>query len=351
MKQKIKVFIIIGIVLIVLGIIFPLSISIYMYQSVFGNRYETTPYMARNLSEFDKLNRKRFIFKSNNNQDLVGYIYLKESNNIKGIIVIAHGLGGGGHNAYMNVADYFTANGYIVFAYDATGNDESEGNSVNGFPQGLIDLDYAIRFIKNNTEFEGLPIMLFGHSWGAYSAGNVLIAHKDIKAVVMVAGINKSADIIKEAGEKMLGKGIYLLMPYISLIEKIKFGRYSSYSSISGFENSEAGIMLIHSSDDDTISYDNNFKIFYELYKNNPRFIFVSYADRGHNYVYFSDASKVYRDEFNQRFAEYINSTGAEINLEIKLNYMNEKGNKLMMLELDTKLMDRMVMFYDSYIR
>ena len=39
----------------------------------------------------------------------------------KGVVVIAHGLGGGGQNTYMDLADYFTSNGYLVFAYDVTG--------------------------------------------------------------------------------------------------------------------------------------------------------------------------------------------------------------------------------------
>lgn len=56
--------------------------------------------------------------------------------------------------------------GYDVFAYDATGNDESEGNSVKGVPQFLIDLDYAIQFVKQTPDFDGSPIVLFGHSLG-----------------------------------------------------------------------------------------------------------------------------------------------------------------------------------------
>ncbi|WP_370631506.1 serine aminopeptidase domain-containing protein [Peptoniphilus sp. KCTC 25270] len=55
--------------------------------------------------------------------------------NLKGIIIIAHGFGGGGHNSYLDCINYFAQNGYYVFAYDATGNDESEGEGVRGFPQ------------------------------------------------------------------------------------------------------------------------------------------------------------------------------------------------------------------------
>ena len=47
---------------------------------------------------------------------------------------------------------------YFVFAYDATGNDESEGDSVEGLPQGVIDLDNVITFVEQQDEFKDLPI-------------------------------------------------------------------------------------------------------------------------------------------------------------------------------------------------
>ena len=61
-----------------------------------------------------------------------------------------------GQNTYMDVADYFTSNVYLAFAYDATGNDKSEGDSVEGLPQGVIDLDYALRYIKQSDECSGI---------------------------------------------------------------------------------------------------------------------------------------------------------------------------------------------------
>jgi hypothetical protein len=62
----------------------------------------------------------------------------------------------------MDCANYFAQNGYYVFAYDATGTDESEGNGVGGLPQGVIDLDYAISFVEESKEIPDLPIVLFG---------------------------------------------------------------------------------------------------------------------------------------------------------------------------------------------
>lgn len=348
--NKRKIVIILGIVLVVLLFILPFVISALIYKDNFGSRYEKYAPMARHIDEFEGLNSKRYTFTSNEGQILVGYEYYRKLENIKGVVVIAHGLGGGGHNAYMNIADFFTINGYVVFAYDATGNDESEGSSVKGMPQGLIDLDYAIQFVKQTPDFDGLPIVLFGHSWGGYSVGSVLNLHPDVKAVVMVAGFNKSMDIINEEGRKIAGDGISVLLPYISLYEKIKFGKYASYNCISGFENTDAGVMIIHSTDDDMISQDKSFDVFHDIYKNNPRFSFVKYDDRGHDDVYYSAKSREYKEEFNEKFDEFLNSLDGEFTAKIKESYLNDNLDKKLLYDLDLELMNSIVEFYDIEI-
>ena len=34
------------------------------------------------------------------------------------------------------------------------------------FHKRVIDLDYAINYVKDDEQFDGLPIMLYGHSQG-----------------------------------------------------------------------------------------------------------------------------------------------------------------------------------------
>ena len=348
--RKRKIIVTVIVVLMVLLLIVPFGLSAMIYEDNFGDRYETYAPMARSVDEFDGLNVKRYTFSSDQGQKLVGYQYYKTLENTKGVVVISHGLGGGGHNSYMDVADFFTSNGYVVFAYDATGNDESEGSSVKGLPQGLIDLDYAIQFVKQTSDFDNLPIMLFGHSWGGYSVGSVLNLQPDVKAVVMVAGFNKSMDIIEEEGKKIAGDGVRVLLPYISLYERMKFGKYASYNCINGFENTEAGVMIIHSADDEMISKEKGFDVFYDQYKNNPRFSFVKYENRGHDYVFYSERSRDYQDEFNRNFAEYVNSLDEELTIELKASYLNDHLDKKQLFDLDIELMNSIVKFYDNNV-
>ncbi len=346
-KKTGRLIVVICIVALLLFVILPFGLSVYIYQSNFGSRYTTTSWMKRSLDEFDGLSAQQYSFPSKDGQQLIGYKYYRENVDVKGVIVIAHGLGGGGHNSYMDVADYFASSGYLVFAYDATGNDESEGDAVNGIPQGVIDLDYAIRFVKENDDFDNLPIMLFGHSWGAYSAGSVLNIHPDIRAVVMVAGFNKSEDVIEEEGTRIMGSGMRYLVPFISLIERVKFGQYAKYTCMEGFDHSAGNIMIIHSSDDRMISYQNQFVLFESTYQNNARFTFLSYEDRGHDYVYYSDASRLYDDQLNGQFSEYVNSLEEKLSPEIKAAYMSENLDLSKLFDLDQELMGKMVDFFD----
>ncbi len=255
-KKRTKVLIAVCAAVVVLAILLPLGLSMYIYQANFGLRFEISPEHMQKVEDFPGLERTRYTFPSNRGQTLVGYEYSKGDQAPRGLIVMAHGFGGGGHNSYMDVADRFASHGYAVFAYDATGNDESEGDAVGGMPQGVMDLDYALRFVKENGEFRNLPILLFGHSWGAYSAGSVLNLHPDVKAAVLGAGFNRSLDMIEEEGRRQAGAGIDLVLPFAGLIERVKFGEYAGLTCLDGFAATDGGIMVIHSADDAMVSFD-----------------------------------------------------------------------------------------------
>ncbi len=333
--------------LVAAALFLPKIIASAVYKDNFEQRFETYEPMARSLDEFDGLRVSEYTFKSDKGQKLAGYKYYRDTEQ-KGAIVIAHGFGGGGHNSYMDIADYFTSCGYVVFAYDATGNDKS-GEAVGGMPQGVIDLEYALRFVKSTDEFAELPIMLWGHSWGAYSVGSVLKYHPDVKAVIMAAGFDSSADIIGYQGRQIAGDAGEFILPYMLDIEKEKFGEYASASCTEGFESSEARVMLIHSRDDEMIPYGDSFGVFQEKFGGNPRFEFVSLENRGHNYIWYADSVTEYREIFNSEFDEYMESAGG-FTPERKAEYLKEHLDKKQRYALDYELMEKMSKFYDSSI-
>lgn len=266
-------------------------------------------------------------------------------------MVIAHGLGGGGHNTYMPFVDAFTSNGYDVFAYDAHGNDNS-GGEVEGIPQGLIDLDHAISHAETIAEYQDLPLMLFGHSWGGYAVGNVLNMHPKVKAAVIAAGFNESKDLIEYQGQQMLGGLIKVLMPYVNLYERLKFGsEYTSVSAISGMEKTDAGIMVVHSKDDTIVPTKYGYDAFYEAFGDSDRFTFVLYEDKGHNYLFCSEAAWAYREQLNADYKRYVADHGGEYSAEVKEEFMNSYLDKKQCFEPDPILMEQILAMYNIYGR
>lgn len=344
---KKKRIIIISIVLILLLLTLSFGISMYLYNQYFGIRYETYEPLAFNLEDFPQLKRNRYEFDSDKGQKLVGYNYYYTDNDIKGVVILSHGFNNGGHRSYLNCADYFAKNGYYVFAFDNTGNDESEGDSVKGLPQGIIDLDYAISFVEEQKEFSNLPIMLFGHSWGGYAVTNVLNYHPEVKAVVSLAGFNKSSDLIKSKGEEYIGDIVDVLMPYIDTYEKLKFKKYVENTSISGFEKTDAKIMIVHSENDDMVDKKYGYDKYYEKYKDSPKFKFILYKDKGHHLIYYSDETIEYKDKFDKEFEKYFGKDeGRE---EEKDRYIIKNLDRSMFINLmDEELFNEIIELYDS---
>ena len=349
-KRTLKIILIsvVSVLLAIPLILLPIT-SIIVYESIFGERYETASWLEFSVDDYEGLKMERSDFQSGD-VILAGYKYSKENQEVKGVVVIAHGLGGGGHNTYMPFIDYFTSNGYYVFAYDARGNDNSGGDSVGGLPQGVISLDNALHHAMSIEEYQNLPFALFGHSWGGYSVGNVLYMHPEIKAAVIVAGFNESEDLLEYQGVQMAGDAANILTPYMALYERIKFGKeYTAISSIEGLAKTNAGIMIVHSKDDTTVPTKYGYDKFYEEFGSSDRFEFVLYEDKGHDYLFYSEAAWAYREQINEDYKSYVEDNGKEYCAETKEEFMNEYLDKKQCFEPDTVLMEQILDMFDSY--
>lgn len=352
-SKKKKVLAIVICIVAVLMIAGDWALSVMVYNENFNQRFESYEPLMLYVDDFDGLQRTKYEFSSDKGQKLTGYLY-QAGENQRGIVVMAHGFGGGGHNSYMDCANYFAQHGYYVFAYDATGNDESEGEAVGGFPQGVIDLNYAISFLEDSGNFPELPIVLFGHSWGGYSVCGVLTYHPEVKAVIECSGVNNSADIFEAEGKKQVGEGIYLMMPFVKLHERIKYGDYALNSALDGLSASEAAVMVVHSADDNVAPIEYGYDMFYEKYKDNPRFSFVRFEDRGHSYF---NSDETYVDAFNAEFDKWLETLdydySAEENkarfTEDKADYIhNNLDREKWCNRLDVELFQDFVDFYDE---
>ena len=316
-KKILKIIIIVLLVLAVLVTAGLYALSVMIYNEFFGVRYETNELMAFSVSDFEGLKCEEHFFNSDKGQKLAGYLYTSNDTTYADkIVVIAHGFGGGGHNSYMDVCNYFAANGFTVFAYDATGNDNSEGEAVNGLPQGVIDLRYAIDYVKSLDGSADCDILLLGHSWGGYSVTNVLTYHPDVKAVVSFAGFDKSTDLIYSQGKDMAGDAVDMVMPFMNIHEALTFGEYAKNTASKAFEATQTKVMVLHSSDDTTVPMEYGYDIWYEKYKNDSRFTFIPFTDKGHSAIMQSEEAREYQKEFQAKGEAWKEALGYDTEAE-----------------------------------
>lgn len=356
--SKKKIILIILVCLIIFIIIGWWAFCVQMYNENFNVRGDSyTPLMLR-VEDFDGLKCTEYTFTSDKGQKLVGYLYSVGEDQY-GIVVLAHGFGDGGHNSYMDVANYFAKNGYYVFCYDATGCDKSEGEGVGGTPQGVIDLDHAISFVEENKDIPDLPIVLFGHSWGGYCVCNVLNFHLEVKAVIECSGFNRASDMFESGGKSQAGGVIYTMTPFIRIHERFKYGKYASHTAMDGFEASDAAVMVVHSADDDVIDIEYGYDKYYEKYKDDPRFTFIRFEDKGHNEI-LNDQSNTYKEELNAEFDKWLKTLDYDYNAEAnkerfkkdKAEYLTENlDHARWSSRLDEELFAQFLEFYNKAIK
>lgn len=105
----------------------------------------------------------------------------------RAVAIQCHGLGE--HSArYAHVATHFNSIGVALVGYDHTGHGKSGGGRghVPAYAQLMEELDLLFALVAK--DFPGLPLFLYGHSWGGNIALNYLLRHKPaVKAAIITS--------------------------------------------------------------------------------------------------------------------------------------------------------------------
>lgn len=354
-KKFKKILVIVLIIIISLPLVGLITCDI-VYRSILDTRFETQSILNFTIDDFENLKRDNYIYQNDNGNNLHGYLYYNDyMENINGLIIVVHGLGSG-HRVYMEAINYFVNNDYYVFSYDSSGTDESEGK-IKGLPQQLINLKYTIEFVGTIDSINDLPLFLFGHSWGGYAVSNILNFFDNIEAVVSVSGFNSSGDIILEYGKNYVSSFAYVGLPIVNLYEALRFGDYARSNAIEAFNNSEAKIMVVHSEDDNVVPIEVGFDKYFNKFKDNKRFKFIKYKNRGHSFVIYSEQAIKAIGDFNMKFDlwvetlkyDYTSEEYKEQFINDKEEFYNKNLDKNVLCNLiDKELFDEIIEFYNQ---
>lgn len=348
MKKRRRV---IKIVLIVIGVLAGVFVVasfavINHFMKEYFNRSEQKKYSEyMRWADYENFERETVTFPSGK-QTLTGYIYGKE-NTAKGLVVISHGLGSYSEG-YIAETKYFVDNGFMVFAYDNTGSGASSGDSCVGLVQSVLDLDSALTYVEQNPVFKGLPICLYGHSWGGYATTAILNYDHDIIAVASLAGYNDSLEEMSYVGKSLIGSFIYVEKPFIWLTLRMTFGDQMGLTAVNGINRApHTAVMIIQGDLDDFVGFDGPC-----IYANRDKIRredvqYVLLEGREHSDLMMDHSAErlAYMEELDAEYDRILEQYENEVPDEVEKAW-NDTIDKEMTSRLDAKLFKQIVDFY-----
>lgn len=246
--------------------------------------------------DFPGLHRVPYPVKSSRGHMLDGYFYSYDGYREDRLILFEHGMGSG-HTGYMKEIERLCAHGFRVYAYDHTGCMNSGGADTGGFAQSLIDCKDVIDALQADPAYAALPISVIGHSWGGLSTVNIAALHPEVSHIVALAPPISAPQLI----EHMLPAMFSRYAKKFSAEERAKNPATYDCDARTSLANTNAHILIIHSSDDTVVAAQYHFNLLRDALADRTNIRFVLLSGKAHNPNYTEDAVR-YKDTF---FAEY----------------------------------------------
>ena len=352
MKTKNKVLKITGIVLLAVLVLFSV-VSLIVVQILFDDTFSRTEPREQGLTAYlrywdveEQYDREAVSFRSGKNC-LYGHLY--GAGNSEGLVVISHGMGGG-EESYLAEALYFVDHGYQVLCYSNTGCWDSEGKNCIGLNQSVLDLDAALTWVEGESRFDGVPVFLYGHSWGGYAVAAIFHFDHEITASASVAGFNEAMPMIMEWGEDMLGPLIYAEYPFIWLNQKLTFGKTFGLTAVDALNSTDTPVLILHGNEDETVGYNTVSIISQKDRITNPNvayFVCDKPPQNDHNRLFQSLESIAYHDELNELYEEIYDQYDGDIPEDVDREFY-AKVDKHLASEVDEAFMESVLAFYQE---
>lgn len=299
--------IIIGFILIVIALlaIIMLLIALMADRKYFHRRYDGNPNLKYfTADDFDQLIAEPVFFPSDKGQILRGYIYKSKQAEPKGLIIFSHGYGAG-HLSYTTEINTLAQSGFVVLAYDGTGCVASSGKYFEGFDQGPIDLQFAIKFAKEHPYLKSFGgCVLVGHSWGAFSVMNS-VNNPWVYGAVALCGFIDGASVMAQTavGQKKNGYARHfwrILVPGLAFLNWLKYGKNANKNSIKSLRETSKPVLLLYGEKDKTVFYPNNGECIKHAILNKKNITFLSFENKGHNVYLTEQAEKSMYEIFGE---------------------------------------------------
>ena len=331
MKRKVKRFIALLAVFVLAFSALAFLANVIAHGAVF-RRADSSEYDARRYVTYSDADSSRYprteLTIPGAQNELTAYLYGESGT--KGLIVITPGHRDSAEIKLYETL-YFVDAGWQVLCFDLTGCYTSGGADMGGYTQSVRDLDDVLGYIERAPRFDGLRVMLFGHSLGAYASCAVLESGHELCGVVAASGFDTPAEQWRYSIERYTGPASFLVCPFAKLYASLKYRSDAQLSAVEGINSVDIPVLVISGTQDE---YYGGVSPIY-LKKDsvtNPQCVFLLEQRENHSghYDYFlSDRALDYHKTANS-LSE------------------NEPIDKWLYMEHDSETMERICAFFDD---
>lgn len=296
--------------LLILAVLFLVILAFSVEKVAFGARCEGNPFLSYfTAADFENLEAEPVEFTGNRGQTLRGNFYFETGKtDFKALLIFCHGMGGG-HLSYTTEIDFFAKHGFLVLAYDNTGTMASDGKALFGMPQAVCDLKSALQFAKTDERTKHLPVLLAGHSWGAYTVCRAA-NEPQVKGVLAFSAPNDVPELLTAQAQAQTGKSIHFLKPFLCAVEKLRFGANAGKPTAALLKDIQKPVLLLHGEKDAVVPL-TNAVAGNAMLSENKNIQSAIYPEKQHN-VYASLAAEQYIAEAFQKLGVLAKSKDAD---------------------------------------
>lgn len=290
--------------------------SFFVDRAILERTYARVPAVRSQLlatyDDFaDRYPRKAADFELDG-KTLRGYVY--GADNARGLIVFRHGIFSK-HEDYLPLIVAMVDKGWRIFAYDAIGCGNSDGDNVIGLSQSPLDVAVAVDYVRESGMADGMEIALWGHSWGGYGVAGALDLQTDIDACVTMSGFDTPMKVLESSAQGFMGPFAFTQTPTLWLNTYLVFGNDADRSASKAILDSGTPTLVIHGTDDTTVPFE-TVSILDSLQTNqgdtsNVSFKVIETPGRsGHSTYFYSPESQTYLGECSEGLQKLLDENG-----------------------------------------
>ena len=293
------------------------------------NKQVGVPYYSPN--DFNGFKEEAYSFNNSKGIEIHYFYYYYDNYKEDKLILFLPGIGPG-HVSYFAEIETLARRGYKVLTLDYTGCGESKGDYLGSLNMPTLDVMDLLDHLKIDK-----PIVVVGHSLGAYTSLNIINIRKDIDRAVVISPFIDMKSLLN-----VFTRSNFITKYLLKYENKIN-PKYYPIDNIEYLKNTKDKLFIIQSDDDGVIPYSISLKVVESL--NNPNLKLLRMSGRKHNPTYL-DSSVKYMNEVFGSFELLIKNKVIKTK-EDRIDYFKNVSIKKL-TEQDEKLYDEIIAFINE---